>query len=574
MKKITKPSLRNSARLVAVVGSGMILGRSALLRTCDHVTPPTVKNLVTCRARKGGEGKSNEKGRLWRARHLLDLKCVNTHVETRSVEGGGAVTTRSAHILEDSGSITAILIGVVVKLLASDQCEQGSIPGGVAPGLWESCRTMQLVDGFSRGSPVSPAPAFRSRSILTSLYLLQLSRTRQITALRDKIHSHGSGKSHTWMGKLPYDACISSALSQQLSGGNGGRNNPVTHLLFTIAAKLSSWFNGYRIVVIEDHGSRSRPSKCREFLMLRSRLLFVRECSLLDYRSPDRTFSRCRKQDGQGKQASKDVTTMFSHFFLRDLPAAEICQSNLEIAVKTSCLRSSFASMAGHAGGGRRRYKTASWSPPHVCLSTETRAPIAIPTSRWRRSSSSKGGGGESGGDPGISSGGTLKCVYFWWPELGDLGARKSAPSCSARWVPLNGRLDRRALVRDALAPGAISEHPGPSSNCFSVCFPSFGGSHGLHMSSHSSATLTGINEERPRKDRDRTKSSCVEGGRVVVTELTFRTTALFACPDQSANMAATRAPRARAKVIPASLQEFLLLLKDIVAGNVTVLTL
>ncbi|KAJ8875079.1 hypothetical protein PR048_022969 [Dryococelus australis] len=35
---------------------------------------------------------------------------------------------------------------------------------------WESCRTMPLVDGFSRGSPVSPALAFRRRSILTSLH--------------------------------------------------------------------------------------------------------------------------------------------------------------------------------------------------------------------------------------------------------------------------------------------------------------------------------------------------------------------------------------------------------------------
>ncbi|KAJ8879108.1 hypothetical protein PR048_019714 [Dryococelus australis] len=42
------------------------------------------------------------------------------------------------------------------------------------PGLdamldWESCRTMPLVGGFSRGSPISPAPSFRRRSILTSI---------------------------------------------------------------------------------------------------------------------------------------------------------------------------------------------------------------------------------------------------------------------------------------------------------------------------------------------------------------------------------------------------------------------
>ncbi|KAJ8880595.1 hypothetical protein PR048_017065 [Dryococelus australis] len=37
------------------------------------------------------------------------------------------------------------------------QGEPGSIPGGVAPGfrMWETCRTVPLVGGFSRGSPVS-----------------------------------------------------------------------------------------------------------------------------------------------------------------------------------------------------------------------------------------------------------------------------------------------------------------------------------------------------------------------------------------------------------------------------------
>ncbi|KAJ8890900.1 hypothetical protein PR048_010409 [Dryococelus australis] len=37
---------------------------------------------------------------------------------------------------------------------------------------WESCRTMPLVGGFSWGFPVSPAPSFRRRSILTSITLI------------------------------------------------------------------------------------------------------------------------------------------------------------------------------------------------------------------------------------------------------------------------------------------------------------------------------------------------------------------------------------------------------------------
>ncbi|KAJ8881490.1 hypothetical protein PR048_017971 [Dryococelus australis] len=37
---------------------------------------------------------------------------------------------------------------------------------------WKSCRTMPLVGGFPRGSPVSPAPSFRRRSIFTSITLI------------------------------------------------------------------------------------------------------------------------------------------------------------------------------------------------------------------------------------------------------------------------------------------------------------------------------------------------------------------------------------------------------------------
>ncbi|KAJ8883376.1 hypothetical protein PR048_015219 [Dryococelus australis] len=42
------------------------------------------------------------------------------------------------------------------------------------PGFrkWESCRTMPLVGGFSRGSPVFPAPSFLRRSIFTSITLI------------------------------------------------------------------------------------------------------------------------------------------------------------------------------------------------------------------------------------------------------------------------------------------------------------------------------------------------------------------------------------------------------------------
>ncbi|KAJ8871087.1 hypothetical protein PR048_027391 [Dryococelus australis] len=63
---------------------------------------------------------------------------------------------------------------VFPSLLASHQGDSGSIPGRVTPDLrkWESCRTIPLVGGFSRGSPVSPAPSFRRHSVLTSITLI------------------------------------------------------------------------------------------------------------------------------------------------------------------------------------------------------------------------------------------------------------------------------------------------------------------------------------------------------------------------------------------------------------------
>ncbi|KAJ8882053.1 hypothetical protein PR048_018541 [Dryococelus australis] len=53
------------------------------------------------------------------------------------------------------------------------QGDPGSIPGRAIADfrVWESCRTMPLVGGFSQGSPVSSAISFRRRSILTSIAL-------------------------------------------------------------------------------------------------------------------------------------------------------------------------------------------------------------------------------------------------------------------------------------------------------------------------------------------------------------------------------------------------------------------
>ncbi|KAJ8898135.1 hypothetical protein PR048_003495 [Dryococelus australis] len=59
---------------------------------------------------------------------------------------------------------------------------------------WESCRTMPLISGFSRGFPVSPTPLFRRHSIFTPITLIG----SQDLAVKDRpkpllLTSHFSG---------------------------------------------------------------------------------------------------------------------------------------------------------------------------------------------------------------------------------------------------------------------------------------------------------------------------------------------------------------------------------------------
>ncbi|KAJ8885472.1 hypothetical protein PR048_011669 [Dryococelus australis] len=71
-------------------------------------------------------------------------------------------------------SRTGVRVIAAVSLLASHQGDPGSIAGRVTPDfrMWESCRTMPLVGGFARGSPVSPALSFRRCSIIISVALI------------------------------------------------------------------------------------------------------------------------------------------------------------------------------------------------------------------------------------------------------------------------------------------------------------------------------------------------------------------------------------------------------------------
>ncbi|KAJ8877617.1 hypothetical protein PR048_022072 [Dryococelus australis] len=102
------------------------------------------------------------------------------------------LATLSAHFLGVDNDITASLEpfvssnelcaqpsglrghgGRTVSPLASHEGEPGSIPAGSLDfRMWESYRTMPLVGGFSRGSPVSLVLLFRRCSILTSITVI------------------------------------------------------------------------------------------------------------------------------------------------------------------------------------------------------------------------------------------------------------------------------------------------------------------------------------------------------------------------------------------------------------------
>ncbi|KAJ8874051.1 hypothetical protein PR048_024891 [Dryococelus australis] len=63
---------------------------------------------------------------------------------------------------------------VAIRLLASHQGDPGSIPGRITPDfrMWDPCRTMPLVGGFSRRFPVFPALSFQRCSVLTLITII------------------------------------------------------------------------------------------------------------------------------------------------------------------------------------------------------------------------------------------------------------------------------------------------------------------------------------------------------------------------------------------------------------------
>ncbi|KAJ8867048.1 hypothetical protein PR048_032910 [Dryococelus australis] len=87
---------------------------------------------------------------------------------------------RSGQILIDA-CISSIVLQILEGATVAEQlarspptkANRAQSPAG-SPDFrqWESCRTMPLVGGFSRGTPVSPALSFRRRSIFSLITLI------------------------------------------------------------------------------------------------------------------------------------------------------------------------------------------------------------------------------------------------------------------------------------------------------------------------------------------------------------------------------------------------------------------
>ncbi|KAJ8884325.1 hypothetical protein PR048_016182 [Dryococelus australis] len=113
-------------------------------------------------------------------REFSDLLArLHSHVFARASDICSlSVAPESSQYYSIPGSVTLAIMGAAgaewLDCLPPTKANRVQYPGGSLPDFrkWESCRTMPLVGGFSRGSPVSPAISFRRCTILTSITLI------------------------------------------------------------------------------------------------------------------------------------------------------------------------------------------------------------------------------------------------------------------------------------------------------------------------------------------------------------------------------------------------------------------
>ncbi|KAJ8888162.1 hypothetical protein PR048_007649 [Dryococelus australis] len=103
--------------------------------------------------------------------HAIGALNCEGHMKYGPMANSQGTRNMAATVNRQLGSHRLHSCRATVSLLASNQGDTGSIHGRATPDfrMWESCLTMPLFGGFSRGSPVPPALPFQRRSTFTSI---------------------------------------------------------------------------------------------------------------------------------------------------------------------------------------------------------------------------------------------------------------------------------------------------------------------------------------------------------------------------------------------------------------------
>ncbi|KAJ8867283.1 hypothetical protein PR048_031082 [Dryococelus australis] len=172
---------------------------------------------------------------------------------------------------------------------------------------WESCRTMPLVGGASRGSPVFPAPSFRCRSIFTSITLIGSqdlvvkSRPNLFTQISSRLVNRVQSSACSFPDFRKWESCKTTPLVAGFSRGSPVspvivfRLCPYSHRIPSSSALKNSLTNRKivsgntgtnttKIAVVENIGSSLQP--CLQCLSICATLKVLRatEISQLDSR--------------------------------------------------------------------------------------------------------------------------------------------------------------------------------------------------------------------------------------------------------------------------------------------------
>ncbi|KAJ8896688.1 hypothetical protein PR048_002033 [Dryococelus australis] len=167
----------------------------SLLRHLDHVTPASQSRTTRVPFRTSGYRWSEDhfSEEIWAALNVEASRADECELRmqgrgTGDLQGNppsSSVVQRDSHIRKCGGGPAGNRIWFalvrddnIIKLvypntfIPTKTIRVQSPAGSLDFRKWELCQTMPLLGGFSRGSPVSPTPSFRCRSIFTSIILI------------------------------------------------------------------------------------------------------------------------------------------------------------------------------------------------------------------------------------------------------------------------------------------------------------------------------------------------------------------------------------------------------------------